>query len=183
VASSSGGVPGMPRIPSVPKNSLGHVKKPVSPKCDTGPLGPTSVWMTSAKLNIRKIGDYTVRSHLCRLHNWEKWKNQSNKSPNMLARNSGTRGPKWFARVCYVEPRSRSCPLRKRPPSLVRFTSSNFSTARDRGGHHSAVLLLRRGRGDHAAAFDFAGLLSGSGGGIPGKIRAASNTGARWPWC
>src|SRR6266478_9194436 len=49
--------------------------------------------------------------------------------------------------------------------------------ARDRGGHHSAVLLLRRGRGDHAAAFDFAGLLSGSSGGIPGKIRAASNTG------
>src|SRR5256884_5171271 len=49
--------------------------------------------------------------------------------------------------------------------------------ARDRGGHHSAVLLLRRGRGDHAVAFDSAGLLPGSGGGIPGKIRAASNAG------
>jgi len=31
------------------------------------------------------------------------------------------------------------------PPSVVRFTSSNFQHARDRGGHHSAVLLLRRG--------------------------------------
>src|SRR5437016_3829950 len=49
--------------------------------------------------------------------------------------------------------------------------------ASDRGGHHSAVLLLRRRRGDHAAAFDSAGVLPGSGSGIPGKIRAASNAG------
>src|SRR5258708_5444919 len=50
--------------------------------------------------------------------------------------------------------------------------------ASDRGGHHSAVLLLRRGRGDHAAAFDFAGLLSGSGSGIPGENGFAPNAGS-----
>src|SRR5260370_38416219 len=49
--------------------------------------------------------------------------------------------------------------------------------ASDRGGHHSAVLLLRRGGGDHAVAFDSAGVLPGSGSGIPGKIRPASNPG------
>src|SRR6266550_5544307 len=48
------------------KKLLGHVTKPVSPECGTGPGGPTCVRMTSAKLNTRKNGDSTVRS--CRLH-------------------------------------------------------------------------------------------------------------------
>src|SRR5437773_5593760 len=42
------------------KKLLGHVKKPVSPECGPGPVGPTSVCMTSAKLNTRKT--VTLRS-------------------------------------------------------------------------------------------------------------------------
>src|SRR6266852_2610164 len=57
------------------------------------------------------------------------------------------------------------------------FYEFELQHAGDRRGHHSALLLLRRGRGDHAAAFDFAGLLSGSGGGIPGKNESAPNAG------
>src|SRR6266550_1278071 len=83
------------------KKLLGHVKKPVSPECGPGPVGPTSVWMTSAKLNTRKNCDFTVRPSSCRLHNWYQWKNRSNKSPNMLLQNSGVRRPKSLPRVCY----------------------------------------------------------------------------------
>src|SRR5258707_12942829 len=49
--------------------------------------------------------------------------------------------------------------------------------ASDRGGYYPAFLLLRRGRGDHAVVLDFAGLLSGSGCGITGKLGASPNLG------
>src|SRR6267143_5643217 len=42
------------------KKLLGHWKKPVSPECDAGPVGPTSVWMTSEKHNTRENGDFTA---------------------------------------------------------------------------------------------------------------------------
>src|SRR6202158_5196822 len=51
--------------------------------------------------------------------------------------------------------------------------------ASDRGGYHSAFLLLRRGRGGHAVVLDFAGLLSGSGCGITRKPGAARTLGAQ----
>src|ERR1700720_6370 len=58
--------------------------------------------------------------------------------------------------------------------SLYQFKLQHAS---DRGGYHSAFLLLRRGRGDHTVVLDFAGLLSGSGRGITGKPGAAPNSG------
>src|SRR6267154_644517 len=97
------------------KKLLGHVKKPVSPECGTGPVGPTSVWMASAKLNTRKT--VTLRSapaHAgCLTGN-----NGKTDQPNL--------------RICCFEtaaydvlngfrefptggPRSRSCPRRKPP--------------------------------------------------------------------
>ena len=51
------------------KKLLGHWKKPVSPECDSGPVGPTSVWMTSEKHNTRKYGDFRARSRSFPLHN------------------------------------------------------------------------------------------------------------------
>jgi len=44
-------VPGTPRNPVVPKNSLAMGKKPVSPECRPGPMVLGSVRITSEKLN------------------------------------------------------------------------------------------------------------------------------------
>src|SRR6202043_3409660 len=62
------------------KKLFGHVKKPVSPECDPGPVGPTSVWMTSAKLNTRKNGDFRVPPAHAGCITPDQWKNRSNKS-------------------------------------------------------------------------------------------------------
>src|ERR1700687_4934685 len=70
------------------KKLLGHWKKPVSPECDSGPVGPTSVWTTSEKHNIRKCGDFTSRSRSFPLHNCNDLKNQLNKWLDLPPRNS-----------------------------------------------------------------------------------------------
>src|SRR5260370_13935141 len=70
--------------------------------------------------------------------------------------------------------------------ALVRHANTTINRAHHRldlqskstcGGHHPAVLLLRRWRSDHAASFDSARILFGSGGGISGTTAGAAN-----PW-
>src|SRR5882762_503516 len=96
------------------KKLLGHWKKPVSPECDSGPVGPTSAWMTSEKHNTRKYGDFTAGSRSFPLHNLDNFKNQLTTRWICCLETPGHDATNSLRECANVEPRSRPCPPRKR---------------------------------------------------------------------